>query len=130
MQIDIQARGFKLTDGLREHTKRRLQFALSWAVYDVRKVIVRLSDINGPRGGNDKRCYIQIPVHGRPDVVIDDVESDLYVAIDRAVDRIERSVARRLERNREHMHSSFKRVASVDEGLENMSSNSKGQYLS
>ncbi len=116
MQIDIQARGFKLTDGLREHAKRRLQFALSWAVHDVRKVIVRFSDINGPRGGSDKRCYIQIPVHGRPDVVIDDIETDLYVAIDRAVDRIGRSVARRLERKREHMHCSLKKVMYDYEG--------------
>lgn len=108
MRIDIQASGFKLTDGLREHTERRLQFALSWAIHDVRKVVVRLSDINGPRGGNDKRCYIQIPIHGRPDVVIEDTEPDLYVAIDHAVDRIERSVARRLERQREHPHGRFK----------------------
>ncbi|HQS57429.1 MAG: 30S ribosomal protein S30 [Gallionellales bacterium 35-53-114] len=111
MRINIQTSGFKLTDGLREHTERRLQFALSWAVHDVRKVVVRLSDINGPRGGNDKRCYIQIPIPGRPDVVIEDTESDLYVAIDRAADRIERSVARRLERQREHAHGSFKTAA-------------------
>lgn len=114
MHIDIQARGFKLTDGLRKHTERRLQFALSWAVYEVRNVVVRLSDINGPRGGNDKRCYIQIPISGRPDVVIEDTESDLYVAIDHAVNRIERSVARRLERKHEYRHGSFKTAAAYD----------------
>lgn len=111
MRINIQTSGFKLTDGLREHTERRLQFALSWAVHDVRKVVVRLSDINGPRGGNDKRCYIQVPLPHKPDVVIEDTESDLYVAIDRAVDRAERSVARRLERQREHRHISLKTAA-------------------
>lgn len=114
MRIDIQASGFKLTDGLREHTERRLQFALSWAVYDVRKVVVRLSDINGPRGGNDKRCYIQVPLPHKPDVVIEDTESDLYVAIDRAVDRAERSVARRLERLRRYRHASLKTIATND----------------
>ena len=118
MRIDIQASGFKLTDGLRAHAERRLQFALSWAVHDVRKVVVRLSDINGPRGGNDKRCHIQIPIPGRPDVVIEDTEPDLYVAIDHAVDRIERSVARRLERKREHRHGSFKSAAIYDAGIE------------
>lgn len=127
MQIDIQARGFKLTDGLREHAERRLQFALSWAVHDVSKVIVRFSAINGARGGCDKRCYIQIPVPGRPDVVIDDIESDPYVAIDRAVDRIERSVARRTERQREHMHGSFERFDFVD--AKNTGLNSKGAKL-
>ena len=104
MRIDIQSRGFDLTEGLREHTERRLQFALNWASHDVRTVSVRLFDINGPRGGNDKRCRIQIPISGGQDVVIEDTEADLYVAIDRAADRTERALARRLERQREHRH--------------------------
>jgi putative sigma-54 modulation protein len=100
MHINIQARGFDLTQGLREHTERRLQFALGWADHDVRNVSVRLSDVNGPRGGNDKRCQIKIPLVGRPDVVIEDAEADLYVAIDRAADRTERTLTRRLGRKR------------------------------
>lgn len=112
MRIDIQARGFELTPGLREHTERRLQFALSWAVNDVRNVSVRLSDINGPRGGSDKRCHILIPLAGGQDVVIEDTEADLYVAIDRAADRSERALARRLQRLREHVHA---RPAAGDE---------------
>ncbi len=31
MQIFIQARGFDLSAGLREHVERRLHFALDWA---------------------------------------------------------------------------------------------------
>lgn len=105
MRIDIKASGFELTDGLREHTARRLQFALGWANHDVRAVSVRLSDINGPRGGKDKRCRIQVPFPGTRNVVIEDTESDLYVAIDRAAERAERAVVRRLERSREFSHS-------------------------
>ena len=113
MRLDIQARGFDLTEGLRGHTERRLQFALNWASQDLRTVSVRLFDINGPRGGNDKRCRIQIPLSGGQDVVIEDTESDLYVAIDRAADRTERALARRLERQREHRHE--RPVAHEDE---------------
>ncbi|MCF8151726.1 MAG: HPF/RaiA family ribosome-associated protein [Burkholderiaceae bacterium] len=108
MHIDIQASGFELSGGLREHTERRLQFALSWASQDLGKVAVRLSDINGPRGGSDKRCRIQIPLARKPDVVIEDTETDLYVAIDRAADRAERALARRLERMREHGRESIR----------------------
>jgi putative sigma-54 modulation protein len=104
MQIDIQARGFDLTDGIREHTKKRLGFAIDWAQDDVREIKIRLSDVNGPRGGEDKRCLIQIPMIGKSSIVIEDVESDLYSAIDKAIHRMERVLAKRLERAREFPH--------------------------
>jgi ribosomal subunit interface protein len=114
MRIDIQARGFDLSEDLREHTERRLQFALNWANYDVRTVTVGLSDVNGPRGGNDKRCRIQVSLVGAQDVVIEDSESDLYFAIDRAADRTERTVTRRLGRLREQRHGRVSTEVTTD----------------
>ena len=114
MQINIQARGFTLTDGLREHTSRRLQFALGWASHHLGKVSVRLSDENGPRGGKDKRCRIRISFPGAQDVVIEDTETDLYVAIARATDRAGRSVTHRLERQRDHRHGPLPAATSGD----------------
>jgi len=104
MRIDIQARGFELTSALRAHAERRLQFALDWAGREVRKVNVRLSDINGPRGGSDKRCAIQITI-GEKNLVVEDTKDDLYLAIDRAVERSKRMLSRRLARLREHQHT-------------------------
>jgi ribosomal subunit interface protein len=109
MQIDIQARGFELTDGLREHTKKRLGFATDWAHDELRRINVRLSDVNGPRGGEDKRCLIQIPLVGMQDIVIDELETDLYVAIDKAANRMERVLSKRIARSREHPHTSLKK---------------------
>ena len=96
MQIDIQSRGFALTHALREYTERRLRFALVHAGDHARRVTVRLLDVNGPRGGIDKRCRIQVMLNGLAAVVIEDTEANLYLAIDRAADRIGRNVMRRL----------------------------------
>jgi len=104
MQIVIQARGFDLSPGLREHVERRLRFALDWAHHHVRRVSVGLSDLNGPRGGEDKCCRVQVTMAGAADVVVQDIETDLYVAIDRAVDRAGRTLARRVARLRENRH--------------------------
>lgn len=104
MHIVIQARGFDLTAGLREHIERRLRFALDWAEHHVSAIDVGLSDLNGPRGGEDKCCRVKVARPGAVDVVIEDVETDLYVAIDRAVDRAGRTLARRVARQREHRH--------------------------
>lgn len=98
MQIDIQARGFTLTDALREHCERRLHFALGPSSSRLRNIGIRLSDVNGPRGGVDKRCVIRATASGLPPVVIAHCETDIYVAVDRATDRLARSLTRRLQR--------------------------------
>ena len=54
MQINIQAKSFSLTNALRSHIQRRLRFTLTSSADYIQRVMVRLSDINGPRGGSDK----------------------------------------------------------------------------
>ncbi len=98
MQIDIQTRNFSLTDALRWHAKRRLRVALTCCDEHIQRVVMRLSDINGPRGGVDKRCHLQVVVAGLPDVIIEDIEADLYFAIDRAADRAGRTLMRKIGR--------------------------------
>lgn len=100
MKIDIQARDFSLTKALRSHVERRIGFALSTRYDRIGRIQVRLFDINGPRGGNDKCCRLQVAMPGQADVVIADTQADLYAAIDRAADRAGRVVSRRLERLR------------------------------
>ena len=58
MQIDIQALDFPLTDALRSHAERRLRFALACSDDHIQRIVMRLSDINGPRGGADQRCHL------------------------------------------------------------------------
>lgn len=98
MQIDIQSRGFSLTDALHGYSQRRVLVAMAYASGHVNRVVIRLSDINGPRGGADKCCRIQVALAGIPDVVVEDTEVDMYDAIDRAVDRAKRTVVRKVDR--------------------------------
>ncbi|MEO6118058.1 MAG: HPF/RaiA family ribosome-associated protein [Methylotenera sp.] len=106
MQLDIQTNGFSLTEGIRIYTTRRMQFALDRNDGQILNARVSLADINGPRGGIDKRCQISLSLVGQNNIVIEDIETDLYVAIDRASERCERTLKRRLERLREHSHDS------------------------
>jgi len=99
--MDIQSQGFPLTDGLRDYLMKRLAYGLNHGDESITRVTVRLSDINGPRGGADKRCLIEVRLKAAPAVVIEDTEADLYVAIDRAAERAGRTLARRLARQRE-----------------------------
>lgn len=96
MKVDVRTQGFPLTAALTEHTERRLRFALKHAADQVQNVTVRLADVNGPRGGIDKRCSVHVVLAGLPDIVTEDTEADMYVAINRAVDRVGRTVLRRV----------------------------------
>jgi ribosome-associated translation inhibitor RaiA len=81
MQVDIQSRNFTLTDGLRDYLTKRLAYGLTAGDAAIGRVIVRLSDVNGPRGGEDKRCHIEVRLRGMPDVVVVDTEADLYAEV-------------------------------------------------
>ena len=98
MKTDIQALNIPLTDHLRQYLKRRIDFALSTREDGIQHVMVRLSDVNGPKGGRDMCCHIQVAIAKLPDVVIKDIEEDIYTAIDRAAARAGRAVARQLAR--------------------------------
>ena len=100
MQLDIQVRGFTLTEGLRAHVEQRLRFALTRFQDRVERVVVRLSDVNGPKGGVDKQCHLQLSLRGLPDIVVKDTEVDLYVSVDRAAERAGRTLGRYLQRAR------------------------------
>jgi putative sigma-54 modulation protein len=98
MQIGIQARGFTLTEALRAYCERKIRLALGSSSGKVRGALMRLTDENGPKGGIDKRCSIRVVLHEAPMVVVTQDETDLYFAIDRAADRMARTISRRLDR--------------------------------
>lgn len=108
MHIAIQSNGLVLTEGLRAYVHRRMKTSVGWAL--TRRLAVWLSDINGPRGGRDKRCKIQISLDHGKTVVIENTEEDLYVAIDRAADRADRALARQLSRRRAFTHEKIDMV--------------------
>lgn len=98
MQIDIQTRGFTLTEGLRNHCERRMRFALGPGSSRLSAISMRLTDVNGPRGGVDKRVIIKATLPGAAPVVVGHDEPDIYIAIDRAAERISRTLSRKLRR--------------------------------
>ena len=78
--------------------QKRLEFALGRFAGRVRSLTVRLTDLNGPRGGRDKKCLIAIRLgHPRRAIVIEDVDSDAALVVSRAADRAARAVSRAVE---------------------------------
>ena len=64
----------------------------------MQRVSICDGDKNGPHGGVDQFCRIQIYLIGAPVALIEDVGADLYAVIDRAIDRVGRVIGRNLDR--------------------------------
>ena len=101
MRLIARNGGIEWTDALRRHAERRLGFALGRFDNRLDTVTVRISDLNGPRGGVDKQCRIHLRLLRRPPLVVQGTEADAPAAIDRAADRAARAVARELANDRD-----------------------------
>jgi len=105
MKIEIRSLNERIDQSQKDYVERRMLFALGRFSSRIRRVMVRLEDMNGPRGGLDKRCHIEVRVPGRGVLVVDVRDVELEPAVSRAADRIARRVrdgltAQRVQRQR------------------------------
>ena len=105
MRLQIHSVPFSLTPGLQARISRRLEFALSRFQRGITSVTVRLRDLNGPRGGVDKQCSIEAHLRRGRICLVEDTDTDLYAAIDRAAGRLGRVIAHQQSRRLEVRHS-------------------------
>jgi putative sigma-54 modulation protein len=101
MKVHVRSRHIELNDMVRIYVERRLEFALGRLSGRVVRATVHVVDINGPRGGEDKVCRIEVRLRPTGTVLVGDADADLFVAIDGAVERAAEAVARALKRTRE-----------------------------
>lgn len=101
MKMTIHSNGIEVDTLLREHIERRTLLSLSRLSERISRIEIYLSDLNGPRGGVDKYCKIEVHLTNLPAAVLDDLDSDVQRLIDRGLARITRLIAKRLERSRE-----------------------------
>ena len=80
--------------GLRDLVVTRARFAMRRLSWGVPRARVSLSDINGPRGGVDKRCQVELKTDTAGTVVITAVARDWRTALDQALARAARVLLR------------------------------------
>ena len=101
MNVDVRIRTADLNDAFRTYIERRLHFALARFAGTLRRVLLQVEDVAGARRITDASCRIRAEL--LPDRRVlrqEEVDANLYVAIDLATERIGRSLGRVFERNR------------------------------
>lgn len=97
MQVLFKSRHPHASD-LRELAERRVRFVLRRLGRFVPRAEVQLSDVNGPRGGVDKRCQVELRTDGAGSVIVACVAKDWRTALDNALARAARFLMRQWRR--------------------------------
>jgi hypothetical protein len=98
MQVLFKSPHLQATE-LRDLTERRVRFVLRRLGWLVPRAEVHLTDVNGPRGGIDKRCQIELKTEGAGSVVVASMASDWRTALDNALARAARYLMRNWRRS-------------------------------
>jgi ribosome-associated translation inhibitor RaiA len=106
MQVSFESRD---PDGanMRDIAERRVRFVmrrLSWLIPHAR---MHLSDVNGPRGGLDKRCRVELKTDTAGTLVVTATAGDWRSAIERALARAVKVLTRNMGRRRAHQHATL-----------------------
>jgi hypothetical protein len=110
MQVIFESRD---SDGaqMRDLSVQRVRFALRRLTAMVPRAKVQFSDVNGPRGGVDKRCQVELSTDAAGTVVIASLARDWRTALDRSLGRATRVLKRSLQRNQKPTRGRSARLA-------------------
>jgi putative sigma-54 modulation protein len=100
MRIYVQTQGFELTAAIDRYLRKKLTRNLAGSEKDIVAVDVFLTDVNGPKGGADKKASLCFRLASRISVTFEASHNDLYHAIAVATRKAKRSVKRTLRRHK------------------------------
>jgi putative sigma-54 modulation protein len=100
MQIQIRGRDVELDGAVHEYIERSLLSSIGRLSSRVRHMMVQILDLNGPRGGRDKECRVEVRLHPSGRIFVKAREAQIHAAVDRVADRLARAVTRSVERGR------------------------------
>jgi hypothetical protein len=96
----VRVFGADLGERQRVEVARKLGMKLGKFGSSIERVSVRLTDVNGPRGGVDKRCRVKVVLSGLPSVVVERHHATAKAAIAAALRATDEAVRRVVGRRR------------------------------
>jgi putative sigma-54 modulation protein len=100
MKLLVVGERTSVSQGLHDFITRRLHFVLGRFAPEVERVTARVEDVNGPRGGMDQRCRMEVKLRGLENVFSEARAEDMEAAVAFAAESLGRGVARAVERRR------------------------------
>lgn len=96
----VRVIGVELDEDDRALIRKKLGRTLGKFAASIERVTVRMTDVNGPRGGVDHVCNVKVVLSGLPSVVVERRDASPHAVIDLALRATGRAVRRSLSRRR------------------------------
>ncbi len=100
MIVKIQSDFVELDKAINAHIQRKLNLALSRMEPYITRIDMSLSDVFEPAGSKGEasatQCCLQIYIDHLPAIEVIDIQTDLYCAIDRVIQKASRTMSRKL----------------------------------
>ena len=100
MQTLIHSNDFVLTSALDSFIRSHAKKSMSACSDQVERLVVRLKDVNGPKGGNDMECCVEVKLANFAPIVVSKRSSDAYASIRQALGRASRTTLRKVGKRR------------------------------
>lgn len=98
MLVTIHSQGIELTDELREHANSKARLALGLYIDKIHRANIFLTDLNGPKGGEDMNCKIKLTIYGQAPIIVEETAVNIGDAINICSHKVKRTLSRRFER--------------------------------
>ena len=96
MKIDITMQQNFSDNAVYSQLARQVRFALSRFGTYLQIVKIRITDINGPKGGVDKRCVVSVKLASSGEVVVQGEGENIFSALNYSLSRAGRLINRSL----------------------------------
>jgi putative sigma-54 modulation protein len=114
MRIHVRAVHLSIDRETRTRVERRLAASLGRLAHRIQRVGVRIVDENGPRGGSDMACLVEVRLRRAGSIFVEATDLSLDEAVKEAADKAATAVARTLERGRDARRKSAESRRAAD----------------
>jgi putative sigma-54 modulation protein len=101
VKIQVRSVNLQLDARTRAEVERKVRAALGRLSPHIQRVVVRVADRNGPRGGEDIACAVEIRVRPHGAVFVEETDIDLAGAVSQAAETAAVTLVRTLQRSRD-----------------------------
>ncbi|WDE08497.1 hypothetical protein SG34_031740 [Thalassomonas viridans] len=99
MELAVNTLNVEMTSEAISQIKQKARKVFSRVSDNIMAVKLTLDDVNGPKGGRDKKCMVIVHCHGMPSVVASNNEQSIIGAVNLALTKAHTALVKKIKRS-------------------------------